>query len=86
MRRVSMSNAHRLAVLDGAGPLAHFLARFVMHQALQTLLRGHMQASAIGGVPIEVRYDRMKTAATGEDGEITSTEMGGAECSEVTQY
>jgi len=45
-------------------------ARFVMHQDLQTLLRCHMQAfAAIGGVPIEILYDRMKTAVTGEDGE-----------------
>jgi transposase len=43
-------------------------ARFVMHQDLQTLLRCHMQAfAAIGGVPIEILYDRMKTAVTGED-------------------
>ena len=45
-------------------------ARFVMHQDLQTLLRCHMQAFAvIGGVPIEILYDRMKTAVTGEDGD-----------------
>jgi len=32
------------------------------------LLRCHMQAFAgIGGVPIEILYDRMKTAVTGED-------------------
>lgn len=44
-------------------------ARFVMHQDLQTLLRCHMLAfAAIGGVPIEILYDRMKTAVTGEDG------------------
>lgn len=44
-------------------------ARYVMHQDLQTLLRCHMQAFAVlGGVPIEILYDRMKTAVTGEDG------------------
>jgi transposase len=44
-------------------------AHFVMHQDLQTLLRCYMQAfAAIGGVPIEILYDRMKTAVTGEDG------------------
>ncbi len=44
-------------------------ARYVMHQDLQTLLRCHMQAfAALGGVPIEILYDRMKTAVTGEDG------------------
>ena len=44
-------------------------ARFVMHQDLQTLLRCHIQAfAAIGGVPIEILYDRMKTAVIGEDG------------------
>jgi transposase len=43
-------------------------ARYVLHQDLQTLLRCHIQAfEAIGGVPIEVLYDRMKTAVTGED-------------------
>lgn len=43
-------------------------ARYVMHQDLQTLLRCHLQAfEAIGGVPIEILYDRMKTAVTGED-------------------
>jgi transposase len=48
----------------------HIFARFVMHQDLQTLLRCHMQAfAAIGGVPIEILYDRMKTAVTGEDPE-----------------
>ena len=43
-------------------------ARYVLHQDLQTLLRCHMQAfEALGGVPIEILYDRMKTAVTGED-------------------
>ncbi len=45
-------------------------ARFVLHQDLQTLLRCHMLAfESIGGVPLEILYDRMKTAVTGEDGE-----------------
>ena len=44
--------------------------RFVLHQDLQTLLRCHMLAfAAIGGVPVEILYDRMKTAVTGEDGD-----------------
>lgn len=43
-------------------------ARYVLHQDLQTLLRCHMQAfEALEGVPIEILYDRMKTAVTGED-------------------
>jgi len=43
-------------------------ARYVMHQDLQTVLRCHIQAfAALGGVPIEILYDRMKTAVTGED-------------------
>src|SRR6266568_3567232 len=43
-------------------------ARYVLHQDLQTLLRCHIQAfDAIAGVPIEILYDRMKTAVTGED-------------------
>ncbi|MGD9885762.1 MAG: IS21 family transposase [Reyranella sp.] len=50
------------------GHSRHIFARFVMHQDLQTLLRCHMQAfAAIGGVPVEILYDRMKTAVTGED-------------------
>jgi transposase len=45
-------------------------ARYVQHQDLQTLLRCHIQAfAALGGVPIEILYDRMKTAVTGEDGD-----------------
>jgi transposase len=43
-------------------------ARYVLQQDLQTPLRCHIQAfEAIGGVPIEILYDRMKTAVTGED-------------------
>jgi len=43
-------------------------ARYVLHQDLQTLLRCHMQAfEVLGGTPIEILYDRMKTAVTGED-------------------
>ena len=43
-------------------------ARFVLHQDLQSVLRCHMAAfEAIGGVPREILYDRMKTAVIGED-------------------
>ena len=52
------------------GHSRHIFARFVLHQDLQTLLRCHMAAfEAIGGVPLEILYDRMKTAVTGEDDE-----------------
>src|SRR5215210_7794478 len=45
-------------------------ARFFLHQDLQTILRCHTAAfAAIGGVPREILYDRMKTAVTGEDPE-----------------
>ena len=45
-------------------------ARFVAHQDLQTMLRCHIGAfAALGGVPREVLYDRMKTAVIGEDEE-----------------
>jgi transposase len=38
-----------------------------MHQDLQTVLRCHMAAfAAIGGLPGEILYDRMKTAVIGE--------------------
>src|SRR4029450_13837229 len=44
-------------------------ARFVLHQDMQTVLRCHMAAfEAIGGVPKEILYDRMKTAVIGEAG------------------
>lgn len=43
-------------------------ARYVLHQDLQTLLRCHIQAfEALDGVPVEILYDRMKTAVTGEN-------------------
>ncbi|WP_299657243.1 IS21 family transposase [uncultured Jannaschia sp.] len=42
--------------------------RFVASQNLQSVLRCHVAAfEAIGGVPEEVLYDRMKTAVIGED-------------------
>jgi transposase len=45
-------------------------ARFVLRQDLETLLRCHMAAlEAIGGVPREILYDRMKTAVTGDGAE-----------------
>ena len=44
--------------------------RFVAHQDLQTVLRCHVAAfEALGGVPSEILYDRMRTAVTGEDAE-----------------
>lgn len=50
------------------GHSLHIEARFVLHQDLQTLLRCHIQAfAALRGVPIEILYDRMKTAVTGEE-------------------
>ena len=43
-------------------------ARFVAHQDLQAVLRCHAAAfEALGGVPGEVLYDRMRTAVNGED-------------------
>ena len=45
-------------------------ARFVPHQDLQSVLRCHMAAfAAMGGVPAEILYDRMKTVVTGEGGD-----------------
>jgi hypothetical protein len=42
-------------------------ARFVVHQDLATVLRCHVAAfQALGGVPRELLYDRMKTAVTRE--------------------
>jgi transposase len=42
-------------------------ARFVARQDLQTVLRCHRAAfEALGGVPAEILYDRMKTAVRGE--------------------
>jgi transposase len=49
-------------------------ARYVLQPDLQTLLRCHMQAvAAIGSVQIEILYDRMNTAVTGEDDLGTSS-------------
>jgi transposase len=43
-------------------------ARFVLHQDLPTVLRCHVAAfEALGGVPREILYDRMKTAVLDED-------------------
>jgi transposase len=43
-------------------------SRFIIHQDLQSVLRCHIAAlEAIGGVPREFLYDRMKTAVIGED-------------------
>ena len=43
-------------------------ARLVVHQDLPTVLRCHVAAfEALGGVPAEILYDRMRTAVTGED-------------------
>lgn len=55
------------------GHSRYLFARFVQHQDLQTVLRCHIAAfQALGGVPSEILYDRMKTAVTGEgeDGHI----------------
>jgi transposase len=44
--------------------------RFVAHQDMQTVLRCHIAAfEALGGVPVEILYDRMKTAVTSEGDE-----------------
>ena len=44
-------------------------SRFVLHQDMQTVLRCQMAAfNAIGGIPSEILYDRMKTAVIGEAG------------------
>ena len=44
-------------------------ARFVLHQDMQTVLCCHIAAfEAIGGIPHEILYDRMKTAVIGEAG------------------
>jgi len=46
--------------------------RFCSSQNLQSVLRCHIAAfAAMGGVPSEVLYDRMKTAVIGEDGDGT---------------
>ncbi len=50
------------------GHSRHIEARFLPHQDSQTLLRCRVQVfAAIGGVPIEIPHDRMKTAVIGED-------------------
>lgn len=47
--------------------------RFAQRQTMQTVLACHRAAfEAIGGVPREIRYDRMKTAVLGEDERMNS--------------
>jgi transposase len=44
--------------------------RFVLHQDLPTVLRCHIAAfEALGGVPRQILYDRMKTAVVRDDAE-----------------
>ena len=44
--------------------------RFVLHQDMPTLLRCHADAfAALGGVPTEILYDRMRTVVRREDAE-----------------
>ena len=46
--------------------------RFVLHQDLQTLLRCHTAAfEALGGVPEQILYDRMRTVFNREDPETS---------------
>ena len=46
--------------------------RFVLHQDLQTLLRCHAAAfEALGGVPEQILYDRMRTVFNREDPETS---------------
>ena len=46
----------------------YLFARFVPGQGLDEVVRGHLAAfAAVGGVPKEILYDRMKTAVVGED-------------------
>jgi hypothetical protein len=46
--------------------------RFVLHQDLQTLLRCHAAAfEALGGVPEQILYDRMRTVFNREDPEAS---------------
>jgi hypothetical protein len=52
------------------GHSRYLWARFVEHQDLQALLRCHIEAfEHLGGVPVEILYDRMKTAVLGENAE-----------------
>ncbi len=49
-------------------------ARFVVHQDLQSVLRCHIAAlEAIGGVPREILYDRMKTAVIARSRMVSSS-------------
>lgn len=49
------------------GHSRYLWARYVMHQDLVSVLRCHMAAfEHLGGVPVEILYDRMKTAVLGE--------------------
>ena len=46
--------------------------RFVLHQDLRTLMRCHAVAfDALGGVPEQILYDRMRTVFNHEDPDAT---------------
>jgi len=48
----------------------YLFGQFVYDQSLAQVLRCHLQAfRELGGVPVEILYDRMKTAVLGEDEE-----------------
>lgn len=50
------------------GHSRYLWGEFVWHQDLLTVLRSHVRAfAALGGVPHEILYDRMKTAVLGEE-------------------
>ena len=52
------------------GHSRYLWGEFVWHQDLLTVLRSHVRAfAALGGVPREILYDRMKTAVLGEANE-----------------
>jgi transposase len=52
------------------GHSRHLFARFVLRQTLEEVVRCHLAAfQALGGMPREILYDRMKTAVIDEDAE-----------------
>ena len=66
--RYAGSAAGGLAVLLAARLFALDLGQFVLRQTMPSVLACHRAAfEAIGGVPREISYDRIKTAVTGED-------------------
>ena len=68
LHRRAGCGADRLVVLVRARPQPDDVGPLRIHQDMQTLLRCHAEAfAALGGVPAEILYDRMRTVFRRDD-------------------